>query len=87
VVEPRGVDGCIVHFDWFALEPPTDADAKARVSRMLAFSDEVQEEDAQICAAVQRNLASPAYEPGPYSVQYETGVHQFHRLYAQALAT
>jgi choline monooxygenase len=86
VVEPRGVDGCIVHFDWFALEPPTDADAKARVSRMLAFSDEVQEEDADICAAVQRNLASPAFEPGPYSVQYETGVHQFHRLYARALA-
>lgn len=86
VVEPQGADRCVVHFDWFALDPPADDAGRARLARVLAFSDEVQEEDARICAAVQVNLGSRAFEPGPYSATYETGVHQFHRLYAGALA-
>jgi choline monooxygenase len=42
----------------------------------------VQHEDAAICAAVQANLRSSAYRPGPYSPLRETGVHYFHRLMA-----
>jgi choline monooxygenase len=85
VVEPTAVDRCVVHFDWYLPEPPSDESARAGFERLAAFSDEVQAEDAAICAAVQRNLGSRAYVPGPYSVQYETGVHQFHTLYARRL--
>lgn len=82
VVEPDGAERTRVRFDWFALEPPHDEPSRERTARMVAFSDEVQAEDAAICAAVQRNLGSRGFEPGPYSTRYETGVHQFHRLYA-----
>jgi choline monooxygenase len=81
VVEPAGVDRCRVHFDWY-LAPDDDG---TRLARLAAFSDEVQAEDASICAALQRNLGSPGFEPGPYSTRWETGVHRFHRLYAAAL--
>lgn len=85
VVEPQGSDRCLVHFDWFVPEQLTDDASRARFEQLAAFSDEVQAEDATICAAVQRNLGSRGFEPGPYSVQYETGVHHFHTLYARAL--
>jgi choline monooxygenase len=85
VVEPAGVDRCLVHFDWFLPESPDDDAARATFERMAAFSDEVQAEDAGICAAVQRNVGSRGFEPGPYSVRYETGVHQFHTLYARRM--
>jgi choline monooxygenase len=85
VVEPTGVDRCLVHFDWYLPAAPADDEARARFERLAAFSDEVQAEDAAICAAVQRNVGSTAFEPGPYSTQYETGVHRFHTLYARAL--
>jgi choline monooxygenase len=81
LVEPVAVDRCVVHFDWFALEPPRDTAGAERVRRMMEFSDAVQDEDATICAAVQRNAGSRGFDPGAYSVQFETGVHQFHRLY------
>lgn len=74
IVEPAGVDQTRVHFDWYA---PPGMD----IARQMAFSDQVQEEDAGICAALQRNYQSPAFEPGPYSRQFEQGVHHFHRLY------
>jgi choline monooxygenase len=79
VVEPVNVEHTRVHFDWYA---PAGVD----ISRQMAFSDEVQAEDAVICAALQRNYRSPAFEPGPYSRQFEQGVHHFHRLYAADLA-
>lgn len=85
VVEPLGVDRCAVHFDWYLSAPPAEPAERERFDRMVAFSDEVQAEDAGICAAVQRNVGSRTYVPGPYSSQFETGVHQFHRLYAEAL--
>jgi choline monooxygenase len=87
VVEPTGVDRCLVHFDWYLPAPLADDEARARFERLAAFSDEVQVEDAAICAAVQRNVGSTAFEPGPYSTQYETGVHHFHTLYARAMGS
>ena len=87
VVEPTGVDRCVVHFDWYLAAPPADDASRARFEQLERFSDEVQAEDAGICAAVQRNVGSRGFEPGPYSAQYETGVHQFHTLYARALRT
>ena len=85
VVEPLGVDRCVVHFDWYLPGGEAGLAARERLPALAEFSDEVQAEDAAICAALQRNASSPAFEPGPYSSRYETGLHLFHRLYAAAL--
>jgi choline monooxygenase len=85
VVEPAGVDRCVVHFDWYLPDGEAGVALRAKLPAMAAFSDEVQAEDAAICAALQRNASSPAFEPGPYSTRYEAGLHLFHRLYAAAM--
>lgn len=86
IVIPQGVDRALVRFDWYAPEPLPDMESSARWRDLIHFSDEVQAEDAHICQAVQRNLRSRAYRPGPYSPARENGVHHFHRLIAPRLA-
>jgi choline monooxygenase len=80
VVIPVDVDHTIVRFDWFAYPPVPNAESDPRWNELARFSEEVQAEDAQICEAVQRNLNSRAYVPGPYSPKRESGVQLFHRL-------
>jgi choline monooxygenase len=79
-IEPLGVDRTAVLFDWYAAEPPADPTADATWQTLVAFSDEIQAEDAEICAAVQRNLRSRAYDRGRYAPARENGVHHFHGL-------
>jgi len=70
-------------FEWFF------ADGSARdgqVDETVAFSDEIQIEDIQICEAVQRGLRSSTYSTGRYSVARENGVHHFHGLLNEFLA-
>ena len=81
VVIPRGVDRCDVLFDWYA----PDTIAELRWRELVRFGDEIQAEDAEICARVQQNLRSRAYRPGPYSPRREGGVHHFHGLLQGAL--
>jgi choline monooxygenase len=80
VVLPRGHDRCEVVFEWFANDPPADVTADARWTRLLAFADEIQDEDVEICEQVQRNLRSRSYDRGRYSPTRENGVHHFHSL-------
>jgi choline monooxygenase len=80
VVLPLSHDRCRVVFDWYAAEPPADPAADAEWTKLLAFSDEIQDEDVEICEAVQRNLRSRVYDRGRYSAARETGVHHFHSL-------
>lgn len=80
LVIPRGVDRCEVVFEWYAIEPPAAAAGDPTWTRLVAFSDEIQDEDIAICEAVQRNLGSRAYDRGRYSVERENGVHHFHGL-------
>jgi choline monooxygenase len=84
-VIPQGVDRTLVRFEWFAPEPRPDIESDARWRDLIQFSDEVQAEDAGICAIVQANLRSRAYRPGPYSPKRENGVHHFHELMNRAL--
>ena len=55
----------------------------------IAYSDNVQKEDMEICEHVQRGLESRAYNKGRFSVECENGVHHFQSLlkkaYRQAL--
>jgi choline monooxygenase len=81
LVVARGVDRCEVLFDWYA--PQTLEELRWR--ELVRFGDEIQAEDAEICARVQQNLRSRAYRPGPYSPRREDGVHHFHGLMRDAL--
>lgn len=80
IVIPRGADACEVVFEWFSTDPPTDAANDPTWSRLVAFSDEIQIEDIEICEQVQKNLRSRSYDRGRYSAARENGVHHFHSL-------
>ena len=83
VVVPGGPEKSVVVFEWYLPEESLRTDAAAR---SVAFSDEIQAEDAAICETVQKNLSSQSYDRGRYSVKREQGVHAFHRIYATAMA-
>jgi choline monooxygenase len=66
-------------FEWYFADPGTP-EAWNNLQDGIAFSDNVQKEDIQICEDVQRNLQSGVYVQGRYSVKRENGVHHFHGL-------
>lgn len=78
-VVPLDVARCRVDFDYY-YPAATSASAQASQEQDQAFSDAVQAEDAAICAAVQKGLASGSYEPGRLSPAREAGVKHFHDL-------
>jgi choline monooxygenase len=80
VVIPVSHDRCKVVFEWYAANPPQDAATDPEWSRLMQFSDEIQDEDIEICQVVQRNLRSRVYDRGRYSAKRENGVHHFHSL-------
>ena len=84
VVVPLGPDRCEVVFDyWFA---DTTDGAAERNRQSIAISERIQDEDAGICASVQRGLRSRAYVAGRLSPRREAGEHLFHRLLAADVA-
>ena len=52
---------------------------------MVAFIDQVQQEDIIICESVQRGLSSGFYDQGRLMIQYENGIQHFERLVFEAL--
>lgn len=80
IVIPRGHDRCEVVFEWYAHTPPADLANDPAWSKLMAFSDEIQAEDIEICEQVQKNLRSRSYDRGRYSPTRENGVHHFHSL-------
>jgi choline monooxygenase len=80
VVVPLSHDRTRVVFEWFASNPPADPATDPDWARLVAFSDEIQDEDVEICQTVQRNLRSRVYDRGRYSAKRENGVHHFHSL-------
>jgi len=82
-VVPLDVNRCRVDFDYYY--PADDsADGEARRACDLEFSDEVQQEDIDICEAVQRGIDSGSYHAGRLNPKRESGVHHFHELYRRA---
>ena len=67
-------------FEWYSTNPPADPATDKEWANLLAFSDEIQDEDIEICEIVQRNLRSRVYDRGRYSAKRENGVHHFHSL-------
>ncbi len=79
LVVPSGPDRCRVIFRYFYDDVESPA-ARARIDADITYSEAVQAEDAEICARVQRGLASRAYDRGRFSVKYEAGVYHFQEL-------
>ena len=73
----------LVRFDWYAVNPPSEHDDAW--TKLIAFADEIQDEDIGICEAVQKNLRSRIYDRGRYSAKRENGVHHFHSLLHESL--
>jgi choline monooxygenase len=69
-------------FDWYFRDPEH---VQKELDETVAFSDEIQIEDIEICEAVQRGLRSSTYDTGRFSPQRENGVHHFHCLYQEYL--
>jgi len=66
-------------FEWYFEEPGTGSGWES-MQQTIAFSDEIQQEDIEICLAVQQGLESRAYDRGRFSVKRENGVHHFQTL-------
>ena len=82
IVLPLGPERSLAIFEWYLPEKDLRSEA-AKAS--VEFSDQIQKEDIAICEVVQKNLRSRSYDRGRYSVKQETGVHAFHRMYAEAM--
>jgi len=82
LIVPLGQEKTLTIFEWYFRDP---ASQKKEIDETIAFSDEIQIEDIEICEAVQRGLRSATYDRGRYSPARENGVHHFHGLYAAAM--
>jgi choline monooxygenase len=80
LIVPVGHDRTLTLFEWYFRDPDDPA-----VKDTVAFSDEIQIEDIEICEAVQRGLRSSTYTSGRYSPVRENGVHHFHEMYAESM--
>jgi choline monooxygenase len=84
LIVPLGPGKTLTLFDWYFRDPDAPG-VRQRIEETIAFSDEIQLEDIDICQSVQRGLQSSTYENGRYSPMRENGVHHFHGLYADAM--
>ena len=79
IIVPLDHERTLTIFEWWFRQPGS-GEGWESMQQSIAFSDEVQREDMEICNAVQRNLHSRAYVQGRFSVKRENGVHHFQRL-------
>lgn len=79
IILPVGHDKTLTIFEWY-FEAPGTGEGWESMQQIIAFSDEIQQEDIQICEWVQRGLQSRAYHQGRFSVLRENGVHHFQSL-------
>lgn len=84
VIVPLSHDRTLTIFEWFYGDLGTP-EAWNTLQDGIAFSDQVQKEDIQICEDVWRNLGTGVYRQGRYSVKRENGVHHFHALMSEYL--
>lgn len=82
---PLGPDRCRVIFDFF-FEQAEGADAQTFMAGSMAVAHQVQLEDMEVCAEVQRGLKSQSYSTGRFSVKREAGGYHFHQLLARQLS-
>ena len=84
-VRPLSIDRTEVIFDFYFAD--VSEAARERNTASVAVGDQIQKEDLDICASVQRGLKSRVYDAGRLSVRRESGEHLFHRLLHADLKT
>lgn len=84
IIIPLDHERTLTVFEWY-FEQPGSGPGWESMQQSIAFSDQVQKEDIEICETVQKGLRSRAYDKGRFSVKRENGVHHFHTLLAEFL--
>jgi choline monooxygenase len=84
VIVPISHDRTLTIFEWYFPDPGTP-ESWNTLNDSMAFSDEIQREDIELCEDVWRNLKGGIYQQGRYSVKRENGVHHFHGLLSEYL--
>ncbi len=84
VVIPVEENRCIVEF-YYYYEDFEKPGMQKIISDDINYSETIQQEDIEICEAVQRGLHSTAYDKGRFSVERELGVYHFQSLLKQSL--
>jgi choline monooxygenase len=79
IIVPLSHDRTLTIFEWFFADPGSP-ETWNQLQDSIAFSDEIQVEDIEICEDVWRNLTAGVYQQGRYCVKRENGVHHFHGL-------
>jgi choline monooxygenase len=79
VILPVAPDRTLAIYDYYFEEGMQEA------ATMVAFIDQVQQEDIIICESVQRGLNSGFCDQGRLMIQYEKGIQHFERLVFEAL--
>lgn len=85
IIIPVGPDKTLTVFEWYFQAPGTGPGWES-MQQIIAFSDEIQQEDIELCEWVQRGLRSNAYDRGRLSVLRENGVHHFQSLVHEFLS-
>ncbi len=85
IIEPAGHDKCRVTFDFFYSDPKKAAESGTIAGDRKASAD-IQQEDIDICEAVQIGLRSKVYDKGRFSVKRELGVWHFQKLVKQSFS-
>ena len=73
IIEPIDASSCNVYFDYYF---ETEEDLES-IQEDISFSEEVQNEDINICERIQIGLESDGFDHGVFSKKYETGVSHF----------
>ncbi len=84
VILPLAPERTLTIFEWFFAQPGTGAGWES-MQQTIAFSDEIQREDIELCEQVQRGLRSRSYEAGRFSAKREQGVFHFQTLVREFL--
>lgn len=79
LITPTGLNTCRVDFDYFYSAPDSEQ-TKELIKQDLDFSDEIQQEDIDICEQVQKGLQSGTYSSGFLCQKREQGVWHFQEL-------
>src|SRR5262245_1778503 len=79
MILPVAPDRTLAIYDFFFEEGMQEA------ATMVAFIDQVQQEDIILCESVQRGLHSGFCDQGRLMIQYEKGIQHFERLVFEAL--
>ncbi|HEY7330637.1 MAG TPA: aromatic ring-hydroxylating dioxygenase subunit alpha [Gemmataceae bacterium] len=80
IILPVAPDRTLAIYDFYFEEGMPEAET------MVAFIDQVQQEDIILCESVQRGLTSGFYEQGKLVLRYENAIQHFQRLIFDALS-